>query len=285
MLRLGKLKIHWSFFFFMILTVSLGQIKLFLFLFSATTIHELSHILIAKLLRLPLESLIITAVGEAAVVEGFEALPSIKKYAVLLAGPLVNIILFVILLSFYKASGEGSVSFAQINLAIGLFNLLPIYPFDGGKLALVLIGNKIGVIRAVGMLKLITRIGICAMFFFGFIQLVLFPFNISLIAIGAFLISIYEREKSYLSFSYYRCMLNKSKRLKAGLMVKSAVFPSETPSGEAEQVFTWDYYHIIHLEEGGKIIASLTEAQIFESGLSRLGSKTKLLDIIGHYDI
>lgn len=278
MIKLGKLHIHSSFFLFSILVIAMGQIKQFFLIVAATTIHELSHIAAAKLKRLKINGILITPIGETAYIEGFDSLPAISKNIVLLAGPLANIIPSAIIFSFFRHWAEAE-QFMYISFAIGVFNLLPIYPLDGGKLLFIFLGNRLGIIKSIKYIKFITKAGVGALFFLGFIQLVLFPLNFSLLAIGAFLLSVFEREKSSMVFSYYRCMMYKSERLRNGIKAKTAAVGSESAVADVEPIFTWDYFHIIHVISGGNIAATLTEKQIFEAGI-KTAAKVKLLDII-----
>lgn len=111
--------------------------KIVLYIFMMLTIHELAHILIARLFHYPIRKIIIYPFGLAAQISyiGYGSL--IKETLILAAGPFTHM-LQPLLLSFLYQQGVLSLAFytylLQINAALLVFNLLPIYPLDGARL-------------------------------------------------------------------------------------------------------------------------------------------------------
>lgn len=64
--------------------------------------------------------------------------PNAKSAFVLMSGPAVNILMYILLTAF-GASG----SFAMVNLAAGVYNLLPFSCLDGGALADIFVTGTI----------------------------------------------------------------------------------------------------------------------------------------------
>jgi len=54
---------------------------------------------------------------------------NLKKLIVALAGPSVNLIFVLIFLFFYQ-----NITIIYVNILIFIFNMLPIYPLDGGRI-------------------------------------------------------------------------------------------------------------------------------------------------------
>lgn len=84
-----------------------------------------------------------------------------KKYGeffVSLAGPLVNIFLFVSLYINYKITKSNvSLNFAAINLVIGLFNLLPVKGLDGGTLLFLTLKSRTNdILKCERIVKIVT---------------------------------------------------------------------------------------------------------------------------------
>lgn len=76
-----------------------------------------------------------------------------------LSGPITNIILFIVFyLNFLGFKNDFSLYCAIINLAIGLFNLLPVLGLDGGTIVYSLIAKKTNPDRAAVYLKIITAL-------------------------------------------------------------------------------------------------------------------------------
>lgn len=93
-------------------------------------IHELGHSLTAILLGLKLEKIEIYPYGGCSKLEYDINTPIIKELLVILMGPIIQIILMLIVYLLI----EVPIYFYTYNMFILIFNLLPIYPLDGGKL-------------------------------------------------------------------------------------------------------------------------------------------------------
>lgn len=133
-------------------------------LFIVAGIHEFGHALLARAYGIPLKGIGLAFAGiiipfiPAAFVEpdkeAFENCPKSHKLAILAAGGGFNIILGLVVAAFYLpfmlSIEYGSVLFwfkqlfawiLILNIAVGMFNLLPIIPLDGGKI-IHAFGNK-----------------------------------------------------------------------------------------------------------------------------------------------
>jgi len=121
--------------------------------FLSILIHELSHALVAKAYRIPVESITLFLFGGLAAIE--EDPDSPKKEALMAGiGPVTSIalgVIFILLASAFVnvppgAEQDPTLAFQQmgplttllswagpINVLVGLFNLLPGFPLDGGR--------------------------------------------------------------------------------------------------------------------------------------------------------
>ena len=106
--------------------------------FVSVLLHELGHSVVALRYKIPVRSITLFLFGGVAEI-GAEPPSAISEFFIACAGPLVSLILAVL---FYTvqllASGiEPLVGLAKylayINLALALFNLIPGYPLDGGR--------------------------------------------------------------------------------------------------------------------------------------------------------
>ena len=107
-------------------------------LFVSVLLHELGHSVVALRYKIPVRSITLFLFGGVAQI-GAEPPSAIAEFLIASAGPLVSLILAVL---FYAAqllvSGiEPLLGLAKylayINLALVLFNLIPGYPLDGGR--------------------------------------------------------------------------------------------------------------------------------------------------------
>ena len=128
-----KMRLGISFFgVMMIASLFLSHSYIALAALLAAFLHELSHILAAKLLGVSLTHLRLDIFGAAIGIEG--EISSYKKEAlVALAGPLCNLISVLLLLPFSSVEGTPIYLFISASLFLGLLNLLPIKDLDGGR--------------------------------------------------------------------------------------------------------------------------------------------------------
>ncbi len=123
--------------------------------------HELAHALVARALRLPVTSVSVLHLGGMTQL-GREPDDPRDEALVAVAGPLVNLLLAGGLLLAGTAVGTttlagGTLIFlAYVNGTLGVFNLLPGHPLDGGALvrsaAWALTGDASGALRLSGLL-------------------------------------------------------------------------------------------------------------------------------------
>ncbi|NES82408.1 MAG: site-2 protease family protein [Moorea sp. SIO2B7] len=147
-----------------------------LLLFASVLLHELGHSLVAKAQGIEVNSITLFLFGGVASIERESDTPT-QAFQVAIAGPLVSMALFGLFKGMTQFLGEYSLlqvltsDLARINLVIGIFNLIPGLPLDGGQVfkALVwkLTGDRfIGVHWASASGKLIGWFGISVGLFF-----------------------------------------------------------------------------------------------------------------------
>ena len=113
-----------------------------LLFFGSVLLHELSHSLVAKRLGLPVKSITLFIFGGVSAL-GAEPSNAKQEFRVAIVGPLTSFVLAGVFGALVAAawasdrldSPPGAIAeyLAFINLAVGVFNLLPGYPLDGGR--------------------------------------------------------------------------------------------------------------------------------------------------------
>jgi stage IV sporulation protein FB len=137
-----RFKIDLKIFLFLILFYFTKQIETYVVVILFAVIHELGHLIAGLALGMIPESLKIMPYGLSI---SFKLIPKdynkkigtgnlleIKKIIVAFAGPITNFIIILIFLNI-RINIISNMIIIYSNLLIMVFNLLPIYPLDGGR--------------------------------------------------------------------------------------------------------------------------------------------------------
>jgi Zn-dependent protease len=168
------------------------MVSLLLIFFVAIVTHELGHALVAQSMGVRAKDIVILPIGGIARLENVQLTPR-KELWIVSAGPLVNIILGLATwgiglligesVHLFQSLSESSVvmQFAQVNLLLGISNLLPALPLDGGRMLRAMFAMRYSHLTATQIVARMTRwVGI-AMIVVGF------ALSLWLILFGVFL--------------------------------------------------------------------------------------------------
>ena len=146
-LKIGRLfgidiEIHWTLLLLLLLAlfVSASDFLLFIIiilLFICVLVHELAHSLVAMHNGIKVREIVLNIIGGASVIDTVGIDPSVE-FMISVVGPLMSLLLggvFGLLVIF---SGVGTLTYIlqflfEINILLGIFNLLPAFPMDGGR--------------------------------------------------------------------------------------------------------------------------------------------------------
>lgn len=115
-----------------------------LLFFGALTAHEMSHAMVARARGLPVRSITLFALGGVAHIER-EAIDPSTEFWMGIVGPIASIVIGVICLALAWALGWTPEATAEtplmamfvwlgyINIALAIFNMIPGFPLDGGR--------------------------------------------------------------------------------------------------------------------------------------------------------
>lgn len=118
-----------------------------LLLFASVAFHELAHSWVAQKYQVKIEGITLFIFGGVAQLKGDPPHPR-AEFWIAVAGPLSSILLaaFFFFLT-VRGGGAGQALFtyvARINLMLGIFNLIPGFPMDGGRILRSAIWGKKG---------------------------------------------------------------------------------------------------------------------------------------------
>ena len=173
-----KIKIHWTFFFLIAWIVfdELGRggtlesivfnVAFVIAVFLCVVLHELGHALTAKRFGISTKKITLLPIGGMA---SFDKIPESPKEELLIviAGPLVNVAIAIVLFFSVPVGELFKYSFTDaytvftsftfqnflfylfiVNVALVLFNLIPAFPMDGGRILRALLALKINRVKA-----------------------------------------------------------------------------------------------------------------------------------------
>lgn len=143
MLRFGKLELTGGFLLVAALLFYLDDSGVLSWAALAMGFHELGHFLAVLLLGGQVTYFRLTAVGGDMGLDPNRPLSYGRELAALMAGPGTNLLLA---LGAARLAGqwEPLYLFAGLNLVLGVFNLLPIRPLDGGRVWALLLTAALG---------------------------------------------------------------------------------------------------------------------------------------------
>lgn len=204
-----KIKVHWTFFLLILWVVMVEVTKgssipaiilmvaYVLAIFACIVFHETGHALMARRFNVPTKKITLLPIGGVASLQRIPEKPR-EELLVAIAGPIVNVGIAAIiypflapLTSYFTGSGGAQAlatitphnflfALFSINLLLVLFNLLPAFPMDGGRMLRALLAMRMNRIRATHIASSIGQVLAVVFFFTGLF------FNPFLLLIGVF---------------------------------------------------------------------------------------------------
>ncbi|MBU0677693.1 MAG: site-2 protease family protein [Verrucomicrobia bacterium] len=158
-------------------------------LFTSVALHELGHSIVAIALGCRVREILLLPIGGVAQLDHMPTRPR-DEFMIAIAGPAVSLALsgiFIVLwnlaaLMTATALGHVFLSLGMINLILALFNLLPSFPMDGGRIFRAWMTPRKGRVEAT---RIAAKTGRILAVIFGIIGL--FKFNLIWVAIAVFI--------------------------------------------------------------------------------------------------
>lgn len=164
--------------------IAVNNVLFIVLLFACVLLHEFGHILMARRFGIPTPTVTLLPIGGVAMLQRLPEKP-IEQLLVAVAGPAVNVVIALILFLALGTAVKSEVlvqaltriddpginmviKLAAANVFLVLFNMIPAFPMDGGRVLNALLAMRIGKQRAI---QIASRIGQALAIVFGFLGL------------------------------------------------------------------------------------------------------------------
>ncbi|MFP4091192.1 MAG: site-2 protease family protein [Cyclobacteriaceae bacterium] len=289
-----KVFIHWTFLILVAWIVVQNTIRgqavnqilwtlAFLFvLFFCVFLHEMGHALTARRYHIKTRDIIMLPIGGLA---RFENLPDDPKQELLvaLAGPAVNLLIAAVLLLLINTArlNPENMELANIdqsnfilllfsaNLILAIFNLIPAFPMDGGRVLRALLAFKLNRVKATMIAAGIGQVLAIAFVFIGLF------YNPVLLLIGVF---IFLGAQSEASFAQTRDLLQ-GFRVADVTMAEYKSLQVDDPLSKAIAMLLDGQTTKFLVEDNGAIVGTLSRNEMVKA-LSSEGQQVSIGDVM-----
>lgn len=240
-----------------------GFLNLLVISYAITALHEAAHIFVAKRLGININKIEVLPFGITMKLDRECVLNPDDEIKIALAGPLCNIISVFIL-----CKTECDFKYAiSVSAVMGIFNLLPVLPLDGGRVLRAVLVKKFGYIKASKIILTLSRTVALIIILSGIYILYLTKFNFSVLLIGGFLIANITEERQNINTVIMKDILYGRKKLKnlAKLPGRILTVSENDRANKVLLKLTYDKYCIIYVvDDNMEIAKTFTETWFVE---------------------
>lgn len=250
-------------------------------IFVCVVLHEYGHALTARKYGIKTRDITLYPIGGVARLERLPDRP-IEELWVALAGPAVNVVIAAILIAFLASTngvpsitdfsmGQGSFleRLIAVNLYLVLFNLIPAFPMDGGRVLRALLALKLEYVQAT---QIAATIGQGIALLFGFIGLFA---NSFLLFIALFVWIGAAQEASMVQVRHSLGGIPITRAMQTNFQVLS---PSDTLSRVVELILAGSQQDFPVVEDGR--VVGILDRDTFITALSKNSQNTLVSEVM-----
>lgn len=256
---------------------ALSGIIFILALFTIVVLHEFGHAMMARRFGVQTRDITLLPIGGVARLDRMPEDPK-QELAIAIAGPAVNVLLAVLFFSVLamerQFSGAQPIAgvgnhflwnLVQINVVLAVFNLLPAFPMDGGRVLRALLAIRMNYVRAT---NIAAGIGQVMAFAFGIAGLF---FNPLLVLVAVFVWMGAAQEAGMV-----RMRTNLADVPVSRVMITDfrTLAPDEPLSHAVDHLLS-AYQQDFPVVDNGKMVGLLTRSALV-NGLAQLGSNAEV---------
>lgn len=252
-------------------------------LFGCVVLHEYGHALTARRYGIRTRDITLYPIGGVARLERMPDRP-VEELWVALAGPAVNLFIAGLLFLFlFLSNGLGSPtgvnmahgSFAQrlmmVNLYLVIFNLIPAFPMDGGRVLRALLALRLEYFRAT---RIAANIGQGMAFLFGFVGMFTNPF---LVFIAMFVWVGAAEESNMVKVRHVLGGIPIARAMQTKFQVLS---PRDTLARVVDLILSSSQQDFPVVEEGDNSVVGVLDRETFISALAKNGQATPVAQVM-----
>ncbi len=272
-------RIHPTFLVVLVVYGVLGLAAQALLVFGLVVCHEMAHLLMARVYGYKIIGLELFPFGGAAYCDDLFEGRKLDESVMALAGPAFNLLLLFGAQALRWQgiwTGELAVDFVRFNFWLAAFNLIPVLPLDGGRVARALLAGSFGFVRTTKFLAAAGKGLGLLLALYGIILWGSGSFSegaLSFIILGGFFWLAGSKEISTAHIMFLRQLTRKKADLQKKGLMRSLwlTVHKDTPLVRIVEKFASDRYAMISLtNEKFGLNKILTESDVVE-GMLREG--------------
>lgn len=178
----------------------LGNFSNFVLFFLMLILHDIAHLIACLLFKVQIKGFELLPFGGKIFINDNIQINVFQEIIISIAGPLFNIMFAAILVIFKYWNILYFPYYDQIvfcNIVLGLINLVPILPLDGGRILTSILSSFIGYNKAIFFVINISKIFSVILILLSIYLIYNKVYNFSFAIIGVFLFLNSEKEKEH----------------------------------------------------------------------------------------
>ena len=252
-------------------------------IFACVVLHELGHAIAARRYGIKTPRITLLPIGGVAELERMPENP-LHEIIVAVAGPLVNVVIALVLVYGFgavlsadamEAIENPALSFlsrvAAVNVVLVLFNLIPAFPMDGGRVLRALLATRFSRTKAT---DIAARTGQGLAFVFGFLGLI--TGNVLLVFVAIFV---------YLAASGEAMAVNlqdaaRSLDVRDAMITEYETLGPNATLDDAVELLLRTTQHEFPVIDGGRHVRGVLTREAMVAGLQASGRETPVVDVM-----
>ena len=258
-------------------------VAMILVVFGCVVLHELGHALMARRYGVPTEHITIYPIGGVARLQRIPEEP-VKEFWIALAGPAVNVVIAFILGIALVVTGGSLVptdlmqpdggrflaTLMWLNVILVVFNLLPAFPMDGGRILRALLATQMDYARAS---QIAANIGQGMAVLFGIVGL--FVFNPFLIFIALFVFFGAQQESQQAMMR----AVTRGVPVRQVMLTRFATLASEDTLDDAVEELLAGSDQDFPVVRDGAVVGVLTRKHLLRS-IAEVGRQARVAEVV-----